>query len=156
VTSLSTLPFNAILGFFGKKGSHTELNLASRGEGVGMAAILFSVRNSRRDKEEWARVSSRWRHQSIEFHFTRRLSFKRLWTDPNKIPNMLATSRMALLLFRRTCSFTWSTLTSLFLVDDVPNVRHLQRKSHYFWTGSTTQKLAFIPLSALQRLPFNI
>lgn len=87
----------------------------------------------------------------VEFHFTGRSSFKRLWTDPNEIPNLLATSGIVSFLLPRTCPLALSTLSSLWLAHNAPNVRRLQQKCHRLWPWKRTQKLAFFPLSAARK-----
>jgi hypothetical protein len=58
-----------------------------------------------------------------------------LWTSPNYNPSVSATSRLVTPLFSNASSF--SKLFQLFLVDGLPNHRHLQQRSHSFWTLQT-------------------
>ena len=85
-------------------------------------------------------LSSVWR--------TFRLSFKIAWTNPDKIPNMLATSRTVIPLFSRTSLFTESTLSLVLLIIGCSlSILHLKQRSHQFWTCRITRRLVFCLLS---------
>jgi hypothetical protein len=63
-----------------------------------------------------------------------------------KIPNMFATSRIAILLFTWTSSLDQYFRLFCFSMD-VLSVRHFEQGSRHFWTRKTTQKPVFFPLS---------
>jgi hypothetical protein len=54
-------------------------------------------------------------------------------------------------LLPRTCPLLLSTLSSLWLAHNAPNVRRLQQKCHRLRPWKRTQKLAFFPLPAARK-----
>lgn len=71
-----------------------------------------------------------------------RMSFTVLWTNPNKIPNMLITSGTVILLFSRTCLFIPLTDLFCFLMDD-KSIWHLEQRLHPFWSWKPLKDLYF-------------
>lgn len=61
--------------------------------------------------------------------------FKSLSTTPSESPKILATSRIEIPLFPVTCPFTSSAFSSLLVVDNVPNARHLQQREVFDWVS---------------------
>lgn len=112
VITLNLLPFNAIISFVKRKQSHGTV-------------YLF-----------WVPLQDpgMWRHNSFllltqqaghKFGQTNAWSnsFKIIWTDPNEIPNMFATSQVVIPLFPMTSSFNWWTVSSLLLASG--HLKHL-------------------------------
>jgi hypothetical protein len=81
-----------------------------------------------------------------------RLCFKILWTDTITIPNMLANSRIVILLFFRTSSFTH--LTFLFALFTAWHSECLTSSNNntLLWTWKKHLKLVVFPLSPLQKI----
>lgn len=63
-----------------------------------------------------------------------RLSFKMLWSDPNEIPNLLATSQIVIILFSNVSSCTQSTFSPVLLVGGHPwYLAYSAEVTHYLY-----------------------
>lgn len=98
VISLNVLSVYLIFRYGKRKKSHST-DSGDEG-GCGMTVILSSQKFGH--KVKWAGALLWSRNQFPTFNFSGNFSFRILWTDTHKIPNILAASWMAILLFSKT------------------------------------------------------
>ena len=131
VISLNVLTFYLIFRY-GKRKERHSTDSGDEG-GCGMTVILFSQKFGHKVELGGALL---WpRNQFPTFNFSGNFSFRILWNDPHKIPNMLATSWMAILLFSKTLYLTWS---HFHLFCSLMVVLSIQHRPHCFGTWKTT------------------
>jgi hypothetical protein len=69
-----------------------------------------------------------------------RLSFKMLWTDPDKIPNVLATSWSVILSLFKDKFLHFIYIFICLLLMHIASIRHLYQKWHHIWFGTPLKK----------------
>jgi hypothetical protein len=87
-----------------------------------------------------------------------RLSLRILWTDPDEIPSLIATSWIVSLLFSRTCSLFYPYFQIILLVTGCPEHQPSSAEVTPREVGWPFKSLCSSPLSAEQVLPqfFNV
>lgn len=124
VISLNVLFFYLIFRY-GKRNKTHSTDSGDEG-GCGMTVILFSQKYGHKVELTGALL---WpRNQFLTFNFSDNFSFRILRTDPHKIPNMLATSWMAILLFSKTLYLAWSHFHLFCSLMVVLSIQHLQHR----------------------------